>query len=103
MQIINQDSEGKKLYINFGFDVSSATAFTMEMQPKVGGSVNVTPTLETSNTWVTDKQLIANEFVSYTTTADMFSDYTGKWRMKATATVGSRLYSTELEDFMVSA
>jgi hypothetical protein len=102
MQIISQDEEGQKLYLDFGIDILSNTALTMNFEPKVGDDIDVTPTLETSNLWVGDKQFLANQFVSYTVTTDMFSDYTGKWRMKATATVSGVIYSTQYVDFQVT-
>lgn len=102
MQIINQDSEGQKLYIDFVRDLSTATALTMNLQPERGSDIDVTPTLETSDTWVGDKLMEANQFVSHTITADMFSAYTGKWRMKATATISGVIYPVEFVEFMVT-
>jgi hypothetical protein len=102
MQIINQDGEGEKLYLNFGRDVSTATAFTMNLQPEVGDDIDVTPVLETSDTWVGDQLMEANYFVSHTTTTDMFSDYTGRWRMKGTATISGVIYTAEYVNFMVT-
>jgi hypothetical protein len=103
MQIINQDEEGQKLYLNFGRDISSYTALTIEFEPKVGDKItSLMPTLETSDTWVGDQQMLANEFVSYAVTTDMFSRYTGIWRMKATATVGGVIYSTQNVEFQVT-
>ena len=103
MQIINKDAYGGKLYVNFGRDISAATTLTLKLQPEVGADIGVTPTLETSDAWVGDEQFDANQFVSYTITDGMFDNYVGRYRAKATATVGSTVYSTEYKLFEVTA
>lgn len=103
MQTVNQDAHGGKLYYNFGLDISSNTELKIEFQPEVGSGIEEkTPTLETSNVWVGDVVYMANEFVSYTITEDMFQAYTGRWRMKAQATVAAIIYTNGFVDFMVT-
>lgn len=98
MQVINKKEYGTKIYINYGRDISSATSLSMVLEPEVGKSMTLTPTLETSNAWVDDEQYIANEFASYTTTENMFdpesvvNGYIGRWKIKGEAVVGSAKY-----------
>lgn len=102
MQIINRDSYGQALYFDLGVDISSATALTLKLQPEVGSDVDVTPILGASDVWVGDQQFLANQYVYYTITDGMFDAYTGRWRGKATATVGSRVYGSEYKLFRVT-
>jgi hypothetical protein len=103
MQTINQDGQDTKIYLNFGRDLSSNTALTMSLEPERGDDIDVTPTIETSDMWLEDEYLTANYYVSYTITEDMFEDYTGRWRVKGTATIDSVIYPAEYKYFMVTA
>ena len=89
MQSFNQDSYGKILYVNFGEDVSTATAYELEIEPQSGDVKTATPTLGTSNVVVGDETFNANEFVKYTIIDSFFDQYVGKWRVKGKATMSS--------------
>jgi hypothetical protein len=107
----NIDAYGGTLRVNFGEDISSATAFTMEIQPQVGDKQSLTPTLGTSDVWVGDEKYLANQYVEYTITANQFKtgqDANGEeigqvWRKKATATISSTdVRATQYSQFRVT-
>lgn len=106
MQIVNKEGYGEKIYLNFGLDISSNTALTMTIEPEKGSDIDVTPTLETADTWVNDQLYEANQFVSYTITDGMFDDFdienAIRCRMKGTATVGSAVYTAEYKYLQVT-
>ena len=97
----NKDSFGQTLRVNFGQDVSTATEFSLEMQPENGETVTKTPTLGTSDVDVGDETFIANYYVDYAVTEDVFSDYTGRWRAKAIATLPGETIATDYVLFRV--
>jgi hypothetical protein len=96
----NKDASGQKLRVNFNENISAATAFAMTLEPTVGEKLEVTPTLGTSNVVVGDETFLANEYVEYAVTADMF-DYVGRWRAKAEATVSPGEVATDYRFFRV--
>jgi hypothetical protein len=98
----NKSSFGQYLRVNFGQDVSTATAFSLEMQPENGEKVTKTPTLGTSNVDVGDETFLANQYVEYATEEDVFNDHVGRWRVKATATLPAATVSTDYVLFRVT-
>ena len=86
MQNTNVDEVGKKIYSNFGEDISAATVLTMTLEPEEGQKIEVTPILETANKDVGDETFLAKQFVSHTATLEEFP-YVGRWRVKSTATI----------------
>ena len=97
----NKDAYGQKIRVNFGQDISSASAFTMTIEPRVGEEQNLTPTLGTSDVNVGDERYLQNQYVEYTITDGQFDDYEGIWRKKATALVGTEMIAVEYDQFRV--
>jgi hypothetical protein len=97
----NIDSFGGKLRVNFGQDISAGTAFTMTIKPEKGQMQELTPTLGTSDADVGDGTYLANNYVEYTITEDLF-DVAGIWRKKAVATVGGVDIGTPYSFFRVT-
>ena len=97
----NKDAYGQKLRVNFGQDISAATALTMTIEPQVGEKQSLTPTLGTSDVNVGDERYSANQSVEYTTTDGQFDVYVGLWRKKASALVGSEMISVDYTQFRV--
>jgi len=89
MENFNVDASGQLLRVNFERDVSTATAFSMTLQPRQGDKLSITPTLGTSGVTVGDEVLAANQYCETTTTANQFNNHIGIWRKKATATLPS--------------
>jgi hypothetical protein len=103
MQNFSKDGVGQKLYINFDTDVSTATSYDMTIQPENGEIQEVTPTLGTSDIVVNEKTFLANQYVEYAITADMFATHVGRWRAKAKATFSStNILSTRYVLFRVT-
>jgi hypothetical protein len=97
----NQDSFGQKLRVNFRQDVSTATAYTLEMQPESGETVEKVPALGTVDVDVGDETFLANQYVEYTIEENVFDDYAGRWRAKAIATLPTETISTNYMFFGV--
>ena len=96
------DASGGVLRVNFRQDISTATAFTMTLEPEVGEKLDKVPTLGTVDVDVGDETFLANQYVNYTTLADDFT-YVGRWRKKATATLSaSNIVATEQTLFRVT-
>ena len=100
----NQDAYGQVIRVNFGEDISAATAFTLELLPQYGDQQDLTPTLGTSDADVGDQTYLANQFVYYTTTSDMFPNPLSEiWKKKATATISATVVkATQYTDFRVT-
>lgn len=101
----NKDEYGKKIYVNFGEDISTATELTLILEPMIGDSKEKTTSdgvaVGTSNVDVDDQTYIANEYIEYTT-ADGDLDYAGQWRKKGKAQLSStNLVVTDYEKFTV--
>jgi len=103
MQKFNTDAYGEILYVNFNEDISTGTAFTLELDPQEGNSIDKTPTLGTSDVDVGDQTYLANQYVKWTTTSDVFQNYIGLWRAKATATLPTKTLATDFILFRVTA
>jgi hypothetical protein len=99
----NQNSFGQKLRVNFGENVSSATACQLDLQPESGEIIEKIPVLGTVDVDVGDETFLANEYVEYTTEEDVFEDWTGRWRAKAIATLSGETIATEYVLFRVTA
>ncbi len=99
---INKNSYGQKIRVNFGQSLTAATTLTMKFVPKYGSEIDVTPTLGTSRVAVGDEYYEANQYLEYTVTENMFDEYIGLWKKKATALIGTELVSTKLELFRVT-
>ena len=98
----NKSAYGEELRVNFNTDVSSASAFTMKIEPQSGEEISKTPTLGTSDVVVGDETFSANQYCEYTTVAEDFSTYTGKWRVRATATLASSIVASDWVEFRVT-
>ncbi len=101
MQNINIDSAGSKLYINFGRDISTGTDLKLTLQPESGEIKEVTPTVGTSNIDIDNKNMLANQYIQYTTLGGDFEQYYGRWRMKGSATVSGETFVTDYILFRV--
>jgi len=98
----NISGVGQKIRTNFGQDISTASKYTMVIQPETGEKQDLTPTLGTVDVDVGDKKYLANQYVEYATQAGQFQfEKTGRWRSKATAVVGSATLATNYEMFRV--
>ena len=111
----NIDAYGEQLPVNFGEDISSATSYTMTLQPQErGDKQDLTGVLGTSDTVFGDEKYLANQFVYYLTTAGQFksaddTDTEGVavnqgqiWRKKATAVFASSTKGTKFSEFRVT-
>lgn len=110
----NIDAYGEQLPVNFGEDISSATSYTMTLQPTYGDKQDLTGVLGTSDTTFGDELYLANQFVYYLTTSGQFksaddSDTEGVavnqgqiWRKKATAVYASSTKGTKFSQFRVT-
>ena len=96
----NQDASGQKIRVNFYEDISSATAFTMELEPQNGDKLEKVPTLGTVDVVVGDEKFLANQYVEHTTEASEFTKV-GLWRVKATATLASSVLATDWVKFRI--
>jgi hypothetical protein len=101
MQKFNKESYGDVLYVNFNEDVSSATAFTIKLNPQSGDELTKTGTLGTSDVWVEDQKFLANQYATYTTTDGVFDNWQGKWQYKGIATIAAGDVATPYVDFRV--
>jgi len=97
----NKAASGGTIRVNFNEDVSTATAFSMILEPEDGEKQTVTPTLGTSDVVVGDETFDANKYCEYTTTASQFS-YVGRWRLRATATLSSSVVASDWVLFRVT-
>lgn len=98
----NQQGFGETLRLNFGRDISTATAFELTLEPEVGDELTKTPTLGTSDVTEGDQTLLANQYVEYTIEEGAWDTYAGRWRAKAVATLPSQTLSTEYILFRVT-
>ena len=96
----NKKSNGELLRVNFGRDISTATSFSMILEPNVGEKLEVTPVLGAADVDVGDEEFLADQYVEYSTTADMFL-YAGRWRAKAVATLPAEVVATNYVFFRV--
>jgi hypothetical protein len=97
----NQGAFGQKIRVNFNQDVSSATAYSMTIEPQAGATLTKTPTLGTSAVTVDDSPFLANQYVEYTIEDGDFSEYAGRWRVKASATLSTETITTDYILFRV--
>ena len=92
MPELNKNEYGQTIYINFGEDVSTATAFNFILEPKQGEKLERSASdgviLGTSNVDVGDEAYLANQYISYTIKENDL-DYAGQWRKKAEATISA--------------
>jgi len=98
----NKDANGQKIRVNFNRVVSTGTAFEMTLEPKVGEPFTVVSTLGTADVVVGDEKFLANEFVEFTTTTELFITYIGIWRKKATATLPAEIVASPFTQFRVT-
>ena len=84
----NFEEYGQTLYANLGEDVSTATEYTMIIEPQIGEKLERTTSdgvaLGTSNVTVNDQTYLANYYITYTIKQDDL-DYAGLWRNKGKA------------------
>jgi hypothetical protein len=92
---------GQKIRVNFNQDISSASKYTMTIEPERGEPQELTPTLGTVAVVEGDKKFLANEYVEFTITAGLFLDKTDRWRVKATAVIGGNTIATNYHLFRV--
>ena len=97
----NQNSFGQKLRVNFGQDISTATLLEMKIEPESGDEIDKTPTLGTADVEVGDETFEADQYVEYETEEGDFEDYTGRYRVKAIATLPTETISTDYVLFRV--
>ena len=69
MPYLNKDEYGDKVYVNMGEDVSTATALTFVLQPKIGDSLEKSISdgvaVGASNIDVGDESYLANQYLEY--------------------------------------
>ena len=85
MTDLNKGEIGQPLRINFGTDISLATA-EMLVEPEVGILKTFTALIPAVPVTIDDITLNANEYVEYTTLTKDDLDYVGRWRYKAELT-----------------
>lgn len=85
---LNVDEFGDVVRVNMREDVSSATSYTMTLQPKVGDTLEKTATLGTVDVTYEGEDLLANNYIEYTI-ADGDLEYAGQWRKKGKAVISS--------------
>ncbi len=101
-QTHNQDAYGYKIYCDFGEDVSASSAFTMTIVPQRGDEISATPSIEASDNTLGERTFEANKHVSYTVPSGKFDDHVGRYRVMATALVGSEMKVTKWQYFKVT-
>lgn len=92
MPNLNKAETGQVLRVNLNEDISTATAYKFNLEPRLGalkakldadgvvlGTVNIT---------VDDESYLANQYLEYTTKTDDL-DYAGQWRIKGEATMSA--------------
>ena len=89
MSDLNKGEIGQPLVVNFGEDISSATASIIDFEPEVGLIKEFTVTIPATNLTINNVTLIANEYVLYTTLTKEDLDYVGRVRMRAKLTFSS--------------
>ena len=82
MSDLNKGEIGQPLRINFGVDISLATA-EMLVEPEIGTLKTFTALIPATPVTVDGVVLAANEYVEYTTVSKDDLDYVGRWRYKA--------------------
>jgi hypothetical protein len=88
MTDLNKGEIGQPLVVNFGEDISLATAI-IELEPEVGLLKEFTATIPATNLTIDGQTLLANEYALYTTLTDEDLDYVGRVRMRAKLTFSS--------------
>ena len=102
MQTHNKDAYGYKLYCDFGEDVSASTEFTMTITPQRGDDITVTPSIEATANTVGERTYAANKHVSYTVPSGKFDSFVGRYRMMATALVGTEMKASKWQEFKIT-
>jgi hypothetical protein len=88
MPNINKNEYGQTLRVNFGEDISTATAYNFIIEPQAGTKLEKTGTLGTSNVTEGDETYLANQYIEYVTT-DSDIDQASQWRKKGEATMSA--------------
>ena len=83
--IANTGEIGKAIRINFGTDISAATA-ELIAEPEIGDIKTFTATIPALDVVVDGLTLTANQYIEYITTKASDLDYAGRWRIKAKLT-----------------
>lgn len=83
--IANAGEIGKAIRINFGTDISAATA-ELIAEPEIGDIKTFTATIPALDVIVDGLTLTANQYIEYITTKASDLDYAGRWRIKAKLT-----------------
>lgn len=89
MSDLNKGEIGQPLVVNFGEDISLATASIIEFEPELGIKKEFVSTIPATSLTIKGQTLIANEYVLYTTLTDEDLDYVGRVRMRAKLTFSS--------------
>jgi hypothetical protein len=103
MQKFNKDDIGQTLYVDFNQDISTQTAISIKLNPQSGDELTKTGTLGTSDVWVEDQKMLANQYATYTVEDGVFDDWSddAKWQYKGIATLTSTTVATDYRDFTV--
>jgi len=90
MSDLNKGEIGQPLVVNFGEDISLATAAIIDLEPEVGTLKEFVATIPATN-FVVDGAILAlaNEYALYTTLTKDDLDYIGRVRMRAKLTFSS--------------
>lgn len=92
MPNLNKNEYGQVVSVDFGEDVSTATAYKFILEPKLGTELEKLAVdgvvLGTINLDVGDETYLANEYINYTIKKDDL-DYAGQWRMRGEATLSA--------------
>ena len=90
MTDLNKGEIGQPLVVNFGEDISLATASIIDFEPEIGTKKEFTGTIP-ATPFVVEGQTLANanEYVLYTTLTEEDLDYVGRVRMRAKLTFSS--------------
>lgn len=114
MPNFNKGAFGQPVRVTFNRDVSTATLFSMELEPQFQGTrlgdgipnlpavLRVVPVLGTVDVEVDDQLLLANQYVEYVTKEGDLVDV-GRWRTKAIATLPGETVATDFKFFQVLA
>lgn len=92
MMTLNKNEYGIDIYARLGEDVSTATDYTLILDPYIGDeqikTVSDGVSLGTTSITVDDQTYIANQYISYTL-KDGDLDQSGLWRLRGTATMSA--------------
>ena len=89
MSDLNKGEIGQPLVVNFGEDISAATASIIDFEPEVGNKKEFIATIPDTNLTINGQTLNADEYVLYTTLTVEDLDYAGRVRMRAKLTFSS--------------